>query len=150
MITGLEKIYRDIEYEYEIRFQQFKFLDEESKRVKTNFDEKLQEIYQKAGLNNLILEKEIAMLKENIEVWDSQVKNLLLGFDLSAEEKQAIETNIQMNEKQKDQKLIELKKKLVEVRKAHLQMVAFYHAKMQEHQIPINELGFVPKLPKVA
>jgi hypothetical protein len=150
MITGLEKIYRDIEYEYEIRFQQYKFLDEESKRVKTNFDEKLQEIYQKAGLNNLILEKEISMLKENIDIRDSQVKNLLLGFDLSPEEKQTIEDNIRSVEIQKDQKLIEIKKKLIEIRKAHLQMVAFYHAKLKEHQIPVNELGFVPKLPKVS
>lgn len=149
MIADLERMYRDLEYEYEIKFQQFTFLEDEHGRISEHFDQKIEEIYQKAGLKNLVLENELKMLKENMELRDLEIKNVLLTCGLNETDKNELASYIRNIMENKEKEVKKLKQKLMEVRAAHLQMVNAYHLKMKESHIPINELGFLPKLPKV-
>lgn len=126
-IEKLEKEYRDIEYEYEIKLQQFQYLEQEFSRMKENYDEKVFEILQKAGFLNILLEKELRLLKVQIEEKDLQVKQLLVSSNLAESAKQQIEQKIQEMFGQKEEKVEQFKKDIMQIRSAHLQMIHLFN-----------------------
>ncbi len=145
----MEKEYRDIEYQYEIKFQQYNFLDEENKRLLNNYNNKICDIYQKAGLKNLILEKELKLISVNIGEKNLVIQEILQKTDLAEEEKMALKEQIDNFYAQKEEKIEDLKKRITDIRIAHLQMVNTFNKNLKENHIPLDELGFQPKLPKV-
>lgn len=149
MIADLEKMYRDIEYAYEIKFQQYTFLEDEYNRIGNHFDHKIEEIYQKTGLKNLVLENQLKLLKENIEVKDLEIKNILLSCGLNEGDKAELVMYIRNITETKEKQIEDLKRRIIQVRSAHIQMVNAYHSQMKEQHIPLNELGFLPKIPKL-
>ena len=56
-ILDLEKSNKEIEYQYEVRLQQFQYLEKEKQDLYDEFHRLVYEIHQKTGLRNLILEK---------------------------------------------------------------------------------------------
>lgn len=149
MIADLEKEYRDIEYEYEIKYQQYQYLKEEYNRLKENRDDKVYEIFQKAGLQNLILEKELKMLQQKAEVVSAQVHNIILGSNLGEDVKRPIMEKLNAALNSKDNIISDSKDRLLEVRQAHIQLIQGYQALLRGNNIPVDELGFEPYLPKL-
>lgn len=150
MIAELERTFRDLEYEYEIKLQQMAFLEDEHRRITSHMDDKVEEIYQKSGLKNLVLESQLKMMKEAIEVRDLEVKNVLLNCGLNEGDKAELTSYIKQVVDQKQAQVVAIKQRLLEVRQAHLQIVAAYQEKMRAHHVPLSELGFLPRLPKLA
>ena len=148
-IADLEKEYRDIEYEYEIKFQQYQYLKDEHNRLKEHRDDKVYEIFQKAGLQNLILEKELKMLQEKAEVVSGQIQNLILGSNLDEESKRPVMEKLEATLNSKDNNISDLKNRLMEIRQAHIQLIQRYQSLLRENNIPVDELGFDPYLPKL-
>lgn len=148
MIAELERAFRDLEYEYEIKLQQMEFLEDEHGRLTSHMDDKVEEIYQKTGLKNLVLESQLKMLREAIEVRDLEVKNILLNCGLNEADRKELASYVAQVAEQKQRQIAELKQRIVEVRRAHLQMVSVYQEKMRSHHVPLNELGFLPRLPR--
>lgn len=148
-IAQLEKEYRDIEYDYEIKFQQYQYLEDEFKRLKNNKDDKVYEIFQKSGLQNLILEKELKMVGDKNEVITNQINNVMIAIEGNEETKRLFLEKLRGTMEGKDRIIKTLKEELIEIREAHLQLIQTYQLKLQEHQIPINELGFEPHLPNL-
>lgn len=149
MIADLEKEYRDIEYEYEIKFQQYQYLKEEHIRLKENRDDTVYEIFQKAGLQNLILEKELKMLQQKAEVIAAQVQNIILGSNLDESAKKPIMEKLNATLNSKDNIIGDSKDRLLEIRQAHIQLIQGYQALLRISNIPVDELGFEPYLPKL-
>lgn len=148
-IADQEKEYRDIEYEYEIKFQQYQYLKEEYNRLKDNRDDKIYEIFQKAGLQNLILEKELKMLQQKAEVVAGQVQNIIVGSNLSEEAKKPVMEKLAATLNSKDDLIADFKDKLLEIREAHIQLIQAYQTLLRANNIPVDELGFEPYLPKL-
>lgn len=148
-ISDLEKEFRDIEYQYEIKFQQFQYLDDEFQKLNNNYNDKVYDIYQKSGLKNLILEKELKMLGDSIEKSNLQIQNLLLNTNIEEEDKENLREDVDKVVFKKDEEIKDLKMEILEVRKAHLQMVNAFNSKLRENHIPLDELGFQPILPDV-
>ena len=65
--------YRKLEYEYEVKLQQFRYLEREKEILYSSFNQTVYEIHQKTGLENLILEKKVSNLKEDLEIKDLQL-----------------------------------------------------------------------------
>jgi len=148
-IADLEKEYRDIEYEYEIKFQQYQYLKDEHNRLKDNRDDKVYEIFQKAGLQNLILEKELKMLQEKAEVVSGQLQNIIIGSNMDEESKKPIMEKLAATLNAKDSIITDYKDRLLEIRQAHIQLIQEYQRILRSNNIPIDELGFEPYLPKL-
>lgn len=55
---------KDIEWQYEVRLQQFQYLQREKKEL---FDE----FHQKTGIRNLVLEKKVETIQESLETKDA-------------------------------------------------------------------------------
>ncbi len=66
-ITDDEKILKEMEWEYEVKLQQFQYLEQEKKDLFASFQSHIYEIHQKTGLKNLILEKQLETIEESIE-----------------------------------------------------------------------------------
>ena len=65
--------YRKLEYEYEVKLQQFRYLEREKEILYSSFNQTVYEIHQKTGIENLILEKKVSNLKEDLEIKDLQL-----------------------------------------------------------------------------
>lgn len=66
-----------MEYEYEVKLQEFKFLSHEKDALYKNFNETVYGLQQKVGLKNLILEKKVETIEDNIEAKDLQLNQAL-------------------------------------------------------------------------
>jgi growth arrest-specific protein 8 len=60
-------VYRENEWEYEVRLQQYNYLEKERQGVFDEFHRLVYEMHQKAGLRNLILEKKLETIQEELD-----------------------------------------------------------------------------------
>ena len=58
-IMERDAILKDIEWQYEVRLQQFLYLEKEKDELFETFDTTVYEMQQKTGLRNLVLEKKL-------------------------------------------------------------------------------------------
>ena len=62
-----------MEWEYEVKLQQFQYLEREKKDLFDEFHRLVYELHQKTGLRNLILEKKLETINESLETKDAQI-----------------------------------------------------------------------------
>ena len=58
-IVETQKEYQDIEWQYEVRLQQFNYLEAEKKGLFEKFHKIVYDVHRKTGLRNLIMEKKL-------------------------------------------------------------------------------------------
>jgi hypothetical protein len=68
-----DQIQKGLEWELEVRLQQYQYLEREKKELFDQFHKAVYEIHQKTGLKNLILEKKLETIEESIETKDAQI-----------------------------------------------------------------------------
>ena len=68
-----DSVLKDIEWQYEVRLQQFQYLQKEKKTLFDEFHYTVYEIHQKTGLRNLVLEKKLETIQEGVETKDAQI-----------------------------------------------------------------------------
>jgi len=147
-IENSEIRFRKLEFEYEVKLQQLKYLERERDALADKFNEAIYDIQSKTGLKNLILEKQVAFVEENLEVKDLQLQQILQQApNLDPNVQGQIMIAIEEVEASKNDLVNELQRELQQVRKAHTHMVKAYEAKLQEFVIPVEELGFDPLVP---
>ena len=61
----------DAEWEYEVKRQQFEYLEREKQDLFDNFNKLVYELHRKTGLRNLILEKKVETILEANETKDA-------------------------------------------------------------------------------
>ncbi len=64
---------RDLEYQYEVKMQSYKYKQMERDRLFEIFNNAVYSIHQREGLNNLILEKKISAVSEELEIKNLQL-----------------------------------------------------------------------------
>jgi len=147
-IENAEMRFRKLEFEYEVKLQQLKYLERERDALSEKFNEAIYDIQSKTGLKNLILEKQVAFIEENLEVKDLQLNQILQQApNLDPNVQGQIMRAIEEVEASKNDMIGELQRELQQIRKAHTHMVKAYEAKLQEFVIPVEELGFDPLVP---
>ncbi|CAD8121594.1 unnamed protein product [Paramecium sonneborni] len=146
-IDELEKKFRNLEYEYEVKLQHFQYMEREKKSLEDKFNQTIQSIQQKTGLQNLILEKKTAAIQEELEIKELQLNQVLQGANIDQNSINIITRQYQEIDVQKSAQIAELQQQLTQIRKAHSHMVKAYDGKLAEFVIPVEELGFDPLVP---
>ncbi|CAD8122558.1 unnamed protein product [Paramecium sonneborni] len=146
-IDELEKKFRNLEYEYEVKLQHFQYMEREKKSLEDKFNQTIQSIQQKTGLQNLILEKKTAAIQEELEIKELQLNQVLQGANIDQNTINIITRQYQEIDVQKSAHIAELQQQLTQIRKAHSHMVKAYDGKLAEFVIPVEELGFDPLVP---
>lgn len=72
-IAHYESTSKEIEWQYEVRLQQFQYLEREKQQLFDEFHRLVYEIHQKTGIRNLILEKKHETIQESLETKDAQI-----------------------------------------------------------------------------
>lgn len=142
-----DAILKDIEWQYEVRLQQFQYLQKEKKTLFDEFHQTVYEIHQKTGLRNLVLEKKLETIQESLETKDAQINQLLAAAKIDPKTLGAIKSTLEEVENLKNEAIKQIQAELKKIREAHSNMVKTYEGKLSEFGIPVEELGFDPLVP---
>lgn len=146
-IMEQDAILKDIEWQYEVRLQQFQYLQREKKELFDEFHQTVYELHQKTGLRNLVLEKKLETIQEGLETKDAQINQLLAAAKIDPKTLGVIKSTLEEVENLKNEAIKEIQAELKKIREAHSNMVKTYEGKLSEFGIPVEELGFDPLVP---
>ena len=138
---------KDIEWQYEVRLQQFQYLEKEKDELFESFNQTIYELQQKTGLRNLVLEKKLETIQESLETKDAQINQLLAAAKIDPKTLGVIKNTLEEVENLKNEAIKEIQNELKKIREAHSNMVKTYEGKLSEFGIPVEELGFDPLVP---
>ena len=127
--------------------QSYKYKQMERDRLFEIFNNAVYSIHQREGLNNLILEKKISAVSEELEIKNLQLNEVLKAAHIDGKAIGAITKSIEEIENGKNEVITDLQNQLQQIRRAHINMVKAYEAKLAEFVIPVEELGFDPLVP---
>ena len=136
-----------MEWEYEVKLQQFQYLEREKKDLFDEFHRLVYELHQKTGLRNLILEKKLETINESLETKDAQINQILAAARIDPQALNQIRHSLEEVENLKNDAIREIQNELKKIREAHSNMVKTYEGKLSEFGIPVEELGFDPLVP---
>ncbi len=111
------------------------------------YKENLHLVEQKAGLRNLILEKKLETIEDNLEIKEVQLRELLRKTSLDPNALSNINTTLEEVELMKGELINQLEDELKRIKEAHINMIKTYDAKLAEFGIPSEEMGFEPLIP---
>merc|ERR1712086_253881 len=146
-IRTIESTYKEGEWEYEVKLQQYEYLVKEKQALFDEFHRLVYEIHQKTGLRNLILEKKHETIQESLETKDAQNNQLLAAARIDPQALGVIRSTLEEVENLKSDAIREIQASLKKIREAHSNMVKTYEGKLSEFGIPVEELGFDPLVP---
>ncbi|TNV79359.1 hypothetical protein FGO68_gene12058 [Halteria grandinella] len=146
-IMEKDTVLKDIEWQYEVRLQQFQYLEREKEELFHEFDQTVYELQQKTGLRNLVLEKKLETIQEGLETKDAQINQLLAASKIDPKTLGVIKSTLEEVENLKNEAIKEIQGELKKIREAHSNMVKTYEGKLSEFGIPVEELGFDPLVP---
>ena len=127
--------------------QSYKYKEKERETLFDIFNNTVYAIQQREGLHNLILEKKIHAVSEELEVKHLQLNEVLKAAHIDGRAIGAISKSIEEIENGKSDLISELQNQLQQIRRAHIHMVKAYEGKLAEFVIPVEELGFDPLVP---
>jgi hypothetical protein len=149
-IDEIERAFREMEYEYEVKVQSLKYLQKETSKLSELYSRTVHEVQQKAGLNNLILEKKLANIQNDLEVKDIELNEYLLAANIDPRAIGSLPKTLDEVLDAKKDLIASLENQLQQIRRAHSHMIKAYEGKLSEFVIPIEELGFDPLAPTLS
>ena len=135
------------EYKYEVTLQKLSYLEKEKDSFVNRYKENLHLVEQKAGLRNLILEKKLETIEDNLEIKEVQLRELLRKTSLDPNALSNLNTTLEEVELMKGELINQLEDELKRIKEAHINMIKTYDAKLAEFGIPSEEMGFEPLIP---
>lgn len=136
-----------LEYKYEVTLQKVTYLEKEHNHYIDKYKDNLHKVEQESGLKNLILEKKLEILQDNIEVKEVQLDELLKKTNLDPEKLAELTKTLEKVELDKSEMINSLEEELKRIKETHGNMIKTYEAKLAEFGIPVEEIGFEPLLP---
>ena len=137
----------DQEYKYEVTFQKVAYLDKEHNHYVDKYKNSLHKVEQESGLKNLILEKKLEILEDNLEIKEVQLKELIKRTMIDPSAINQLTSTLEEVDLMKTETINQLEEELKRIKETHANMIKTYEAKLAEFGIPVEEIGFEPLLP---
>jgi len=134
-------------YEEELNRQICDQIKSERDQIMKSFQKSLEEIQQKSGLKNLILEQKLEKLTELLEVKDSQFNELLASSNLDEKSLSIVNRKIEEVLGLKNTAIKDLRFEVARIAKSHNDLINTYTAHLQSIGIPKEDIGFEPLQP---
>ncbi|PIN88790.1 hypothetical protein AB205_0221330 [Aquarana catesbeiana] len=153
-----EKELDDLKWEHEVLEQRSQKIQVERDDLYRKFTAAIQEVQQKSGFKNLLLERKLQALGDTLEKQEAQLNEVLAASNLDPTTLSTVTRKLEasflliadmepMNIDVLDTKnnaIKDLQYELARVSKAHNDLLRTYEAKMRAFGIPVDELGFKP------
>eukprot|EP00127_Corallochytrium_limacisporum_P005200 Clim_evm17s201 gene=Clim_evmTU17s201 len=146
----LEEEVKDLRWQVEIMTQRFESVETERDDLYEKFVGTIREVQQKAGFKNLILEKKLKALAEDLEKKEGQLNEVLAASNLDPNALSAVTRKLEDVLDSKNQAIKDLRYELARVCKAHNDVLRTYEGKMAEFGISTADIGFKPLTTKAA
>ncbi|KAL3280066.1 hypothetical protein HHI36_017573 [Cryptolaemus montrouzieri] len=142
-LNQTRKEFEDLKWANEALEIRFEKLQSEHQELKKRFNQAILEVQQKTSLKNILLEKRIKVLGENVEQKDALIEELIMKLQ---EPQYAVKANKKLEAilNKKNATINDLQYELARVCKAHDDLLDTYEEKLHEYGIPKIELGFIP------
>ncbi|CAD7922916.1 unnamed protein product [Amoebophrya sp. A120] len=127
-------------FQSEVLLQQTERVERERDELYHKFSDCIYKVQQRTGLKNLLLEKKLSTLGEQLEITDAEVSELIA----SAQGAPGVASKMEDLVRHKNEQIASLHTELQRVRDAHHTMTNSYGSKLAAHGVPVEELGFVP------
>lgn len=131
-----------LKWKTEVLEQRFVGVKVERDQLDEQFQKAIHSVKQKSSFKNLLIEKKLSAMNEQLEKAEAEMGEILSHANL---DKAAMKGGKDVIE-QKNQTVRDLQQRLQEMISTHNHMVQHYEDKMLEYGIPVEELGFMPHL----
>ncbi|XP_045149575.1 dynein regulatory complex subunit 4 isoform X3 [Echinops telfairi] len=139
-----EKDFKDLQWEHEVLEQRFIQVQQERDRLYQRFTAAIQEVQQKAGFQNLILERKLQALSSAVEQKEAQLNEVLATSNLDPAALTVVSRKLEDILESKNSTIKDLQYELARVCKAHNDLLRTYEAKLLAFGIPLDNVGFRP------
>ena len=123
-------------------FRKFINLREEKTEVSRKLQETVYRVQQKNGFKNLLLERKLTAMSQDLEKTESALAEVLASTNLHPEIIGDIQHNLEDVLMAKNKQTQKLEDSLEELKRKYGRTISLYEAKLAEYQIPVEELGF--------
>lgn len=133
---------KNVEWEAEVLEQKSSHLKEERDLMKDKLEKTIFQVQQKSGFKNLLLEKKITSLAQDLEKTSAALSEVLASTNLHPDVIGDIQNNLEDVLMMKNKIIQQQEDTLEEIKRRYARTVQMYEAKLAEYQIPVEELGF--------
>ena len=137
-------------WEHEVLAQRFTQVQSERDEVYDKFVATIYDVQQKSGFKNLLLEKKLHALTDQLEKKEAQLNEVLAASNLDPAALSAVTRKLEDVLNSKNSAIKDLQYELARVAKAHNDVIGTYEAKLAEFGIRSEELGFTPMQTRTA
>ena len=139
-----EKQISAMSWEQEVLEQRFAQMQKERDDLHDRFTKTIYEVQQKTGFKNLLLEKKLGSLLEQLEKKEAQLNEVLAASNLDPTALAVVTRKLEDVLDAKNAAIKDLQYELARACKAHNDVIRAYESKLREFGIPVEELGFRP------
>ncbi|XP_074056764.1 dynein regulatory complex subunit 4 isoform X2 [Macrotis lagotis] len=139
-----EKELKDLQWEHEVLEQRFIKVQKERDDLYAKFEKAIQEVQQKTGFKNLLLERKLLTLSNMMERKEVQLNEILSASNLDPEALSVVSRKLEDVLESKNSTIKDLQYELARVCKAHNDLLRTYEAKLVAFGIPLDNIGFKP------
>ncbi|XP_059713564.1 differentially expressed in FDCP 8 homolog isoform X5 [Haemorhous mexicanus] len=139
-----QKELKDLQWEHEVLEQRFSQVQEERDDLYQNFTKAINEVQQKTGFKNLLLERKLHGLLTLLEQKEVELSEVLAASNLDPSALALVSHKLEDMLNSKNATIQDLQIQLARVCKAHNDMLQTFKAKLTAFGIPLDNLGFQP------
>jgi len=133
---------KDLQWEHEVLEQRFAQVEAERDELYDKFVTTIHEVQQKSGFKNLLLEKKMSVLNDELEKKDAQLSEVLAASNIEPSALAAVTKRLEDVLDVKNKTIRALQVEVAKNVKARNDVIRVYEAKLGEYGIPVEDLGF--------
>ncbi|XP_010185658.1 PREDICTED: LOW QUALITY PROTEIN: growth arrest-specific protein 8-like, partial [Mesitornis unicolor] len=133
---------KDLQWEHVVLEQRFKKVQVERDELYQKFTTAIQEVQQKTGFKNLLLERKLKRLLEVLEKKEVELNEAIASSNLDPAALSLASHKLEDLLNSKNSTIKDLQLQLARVCKAHNDMLQTFEAKLTAFGIPLDNLGF--------
>uniref|UniRef100_A0A0X3PUD7 Dynein regulatory complex subunit 4 n=1 Tax=Schistocephalus solidus TaxID=70667 RepID=A0A0X3PUD7_SCHSO len=134
--------FKDLQFEFEVVSQRLQFVEKERDELYEKFVSAVQEVQQKCGLKNTLLERRLAFLGEKLEKKELQFNEVMSTGNVDPVAVAETTRKLEETMDSKNMAIKDLQYELARVCKAHNDLLEAIRVKMANFGVPFDELGF--------
>ncbi|XP_042196399.1 dynein regulatory complex subunit 4 isoform X2 [Callorhinchus milii] len=135
---------REFRWQHEVLEQRFCSVQRERDELYNKFVKAIQEVQQKSGFKNVLLEQKLCTLSDCLEKKEAQLNEVLAASNLDPTALTVVTRKLEDVLDSKNNVIKDLQYELARVCKAHNDLLRTYEAKLTTFGVPLDELGFKP------
>ncbi|XP_074769423.1 dynein regulatory complex subunit 4 isoform X3 [Athene noctua] len=139
-----QKELKDLQWEHEVLEQRFSKVQAERDELYQKFTKAINEVQQKTGFKNLLLERKLKGLLGVLEKKEAELSEVFAASNLDPGALSLVSHKLEDLLNSKNETIKDLQLQLARVCKAHNDMLRTFEAKLTAFGIPLDNLGFQP------